>query len=131
MEFVAFGNFNRCAKRFFNAHSERFSRIAAIGQNILDLWPMVFVTIKGLQRAFAVSEIRRCDIEGMRQPIRIHADRPLDAGNPFPAINSLLFSGIGILDALRINDKKSRRCIPPKAASNLANHIFLKLPPTG
>jgi hypothetical protein len=54
-----------------------------------------------------------------------------DAGYQLAAVKALLFGGIGILDALRVNDQKSCVGVPTKALSGLANHIFLMPLPRG
>ena len=67
----------------------------------------------------------------MGQTVRIHADVAFDARYPLAAVEALLFGGVRVLDASRVNDQKSGVGVPTNALSDLANHIFLKLPPEG
>ncbi len=88
---------------------------------------MVLVAIKSLQHALAVGAIRRCDLKGMRQAVGIDADTPFDAGNPFPAVHPLVFGGVGVLDALRVNAmtgaSAAHNIILLNLASTLRSHL--------
>jgi hypothetical protein len=55
----------------------------------------------------------------------------LDARNLVARVITLVFRWVRVLDALRVNDKKSRLGIPPKALSKPADHIFLMPLPRG
>jgi hypothetical protein len=55
----------------------------------------------------AVSYIGGGDMNGMGQTIGVYADMPFDARDQLAAGIALLFSD-SVLDALRVNDKKSR-----------------------
>ena len=79
MKLVALGNLDCRSERLENARRKRLASITAVGQNIYDLRQMFLAKPKGFQRAGSVRNLRRCDVKGVRQPVRVHAYVPLDA----------------------------------------------------
>ena len=131
MKLVALGNLDCRSERLENARRKRLAGITAVGQNIYDLRQMFLAKPKGFQRAVSVRNLRRCDVKGVRQPVRVHAYVPLDARDFLAGVIALVFCCVRIFDTLGVNDKKSCLRIPPKAASNGSDHIFLTPLPRG
>ena len=57
----------------------------------------------------------------MWEPLGVHGDMPLDTRDLLARIVALLFSGIGVPDALRINYAEARPLVPPKVGAGRAN----------
>jgi hypothetical protein len=55
------------------------------------------------------------------QALRVHCNMSLDAGNLFAGIVSFLFSRVGVLDALRVNNDEAGRGLAPQFFAGLAN----------
>ena len=77
------------------------------------------------QSAVAVGHVGRGDGNGMRQALRADRDVALDAGDLLARVVALLASRIGVLDALRINEKEAGRGSAPPSGAVLANRLFL------
>jgi hypothetical protein len=105
--------------------------IAAINKHIFYLGQIVLVQGKSLQRPGAIGHIGGRDMNGVRQSIGVYSDVAFNARDQFASIKPLVFRRVRVLDALRVNNQKSCLFVPTKASSNLANHLFLRLPPRG
>lgn len=131
MQFITLGDFDCCPQYLFNACGKRRAGIATISQHVFDSRKIALVAIKSLQRALAVCEVRRSDVNGVWQTVGIHTNMTLDAGNQFAAVKSFIFGCVRVLYALCVDNKKTGCRLPSETSSDLANHIFLKLLPTG
>ncbi len=56
--------------------------------------------------------------------LRVNRDMPLDAGDLFAGVVSLLFRAIGVFYALRVNDQEAGRGVAPQFDADLANRFF-------
>ena len=104
MEFIALDHLHRCLQPLHHAIGKGFARVAAIDQHALHRLQIRLAAVNGGQSAVAVRYIGRGHGDGMRQALRVHRNMSLDAGYLFASVVSFLFSTVGILDALRIND---------------------------
>ena len=65
----------------------------------------------------------------MGQALGVDSNVALDSRHFLAGVVAFLTRTIGILDALRVDDKKARRGFAPLSCTSLANHIFLKPAP--
>jgi len=90
---------------------------------------MRLAPVNGGQSAVAVRDIGRGHSDGVGQALRVHRDMSLDAGYLFASIVSFLFSTVGVLDALRINNDEAGCGLAPQFLAGLANRFFLRPSP--
>lgn len=107
VQVVAFGDLDGGAQSLLDGLDERRAGVAAVGQDAGDLLEMAGTAVEGGQRAVAVRNVSRSDGDRMRQPLRVHGDVALDAGDPLASVVALLISRIRVLHALRVDDQKT------------------------
>lgn len=86
---------------------------------------------EGFQCPFPIRDLGCRYTNRVRQSLVINGDMALDSRYLFTRIVSFVLGGIGIFDALRINDQKGGLCVPTMFDAGRANLIFLKPAPTG
>lgn len=97
-----FGNIlNFGANQFFNFVWKIFSGVATVGQYLF--YSIGFNRFFG---AFAVGDIGCCNVDSVRQSVRINQDMALNVWNFFAGVIAFFFGGIGVFYALGVNDAK-------------------------
>ena len=126
VEFIALDHLHRCLQPLHHAVGEGLARVAAVDQHALHRFQIRLAPVNGGQRAAAVRHIGRGDGDGVGQALRVHRNMSLDAGYLFASVVSFLFSTVGILDALRINNDEAGCGLAPQFLAGLANQFFLR-----
>lgn len=128
MEFIAFDNLYGRAQNFFNACGKWFSGIAAVRQHIFNVRQCFFRLRHKRDSSGPIRDVCRRHFNAMRQSLGIYRDVPFDARDFLPRVISFFLCGIGIFDALGINDAKTCFLFPTIAYTGLSNYFFLMLP---
>jgi len=126
MKFAASGDFDGTAEHGLYALGKCLTRIARIGQHILDFRESGFVQAECGKRSGPVGDVGGRDVNRVREALRIDGEMAFDARDQLPPIIAFLFGGIRVLDALRINDDEAGLFGPTIALSHRASHIFLR-----
>ena len=126
MELIALDDLHRCLQPLHHAVGKGFARVAAIDQHAFYRLQIRLAPVNGGQSAVAVRYIGRGHGDGVGQALRVHRNMSLDAGNLFAGVVSFLFSTVGVLDALRINNDEAGGSLAPQFLAGLANRFFLR-----
>ena len=82
-----------------------------------------------MQGALTVSDLGRCDSNGMRQALAIHQNMALDARDFFTGVIAFFIGCIGVFHTLRVNDDKAGAGVSRLLDARLFDLIFLKRAP--
>lgn len=126
MKFIALDDLHRCLQPLHHAVGKGLARVATVDQHALHRRQIRLAPVHGGQSAVAVRYIGRGHGNGVRQALRVHRNMSLDAGYLFARIVSFLFSRVGVLDALRVNDDEAGCGLAPQFLADLANRFFLR-----
>ena len=121
MKFVALDDFDGTIQDFLDGLGEFFSAISSVGEHVRHARQCVLMEGEALDGAFPVGDVGGRDMDEMRQPLRVHADMPLDSRYFLSSVVAFVFRRVRILHALRVNDQKACLLVPPKVLSDLAN----------
>ena len=105
---------------------EGHTRITPIYQNIFYFRQALLISLKSLDRTLPVRNIRRGHCDGMRQTLGVNHNMALDSRDFFASVVTFVPRGIGIFNALRINDAETRFLCATMVDAGPANLIFLK-----
>lgn len=81
--------------------------------------------------ASTVGHVGRGHSDGVRQTLCIHRDMTFDPGDLLAGVVPFLSGGVGVFDALRINDAKACFVFAPLFRAGRANLIFSRPAPAG
>ncbi len=131
MEFAALGDFDGTPEDVPHGIGKFLTRVARICQHVFDIRERGLVQAERLQGSCPVGHIRRGAVNRVWQPLRIHRDMTLEARYQLAAVLTFFFGSISVLHALCLNDDDAGFVVPTMGLSHRANHIFLRLPPSG
>lgn len=80
--------------------------------------------LNGLQGAFAISDIGRCDRNSMRQAMAIDQNMALDARDFLAGVIAFFIGRVGVFHALRVNDDKAGTGVSHLSDTRLYDLIF-------
>ena len=109
MRRVALDDGNSCADDLSNTIRKRLPSIAAVTQDIPHARQRKSIVLYHENRARFVWNIGGCYKKRLWQTVCIYRDRSLNTGNFFIRVIAFFFSGISVLDALGVDDTKTRR----------------------
>lgn len=121
MQFVSLDDLNRGLQPLHHAVGKGCARVAAINQHTFHRLQIRLAPVNGGQSAVAVRYIGGGHGDGVGQALRVHGNMSLDAGYLFARIVALLFSAVGVLDALRVNNNEAGCGLAPQFLAGLAN----------
>jgi hypothetical protein len=121
VEFIALDHLYSGLQLLHDGVCERLAHVTAIDQHAFHRHQIRLAPVHGRQSAVTVRDIRRGHGDGVGQALRVHCNMSLDAGNLFAGIVSFLFSTVGVLDALRVNNDEGGHGVAPQFLAGLAN----------
>ena len=125
MQIASLGSLNRGTQYFFHGIGEGLPCIAAIHQDILHLAERRPMPREGFERTGAIGDVGGRDVDGVRQPRRIHRTMTLDAGHLLAAVVAFFFRGVRVLHTLRVNHDEAGFLGPTPVFADRAHPIFL------
>ena len=129
MQFIALDDLDGGFQTLRYAIGEGLAGVAAIDQHAFNSLQIRPAAVDGLQGPAAVGYLGSGNRDGMGQALRIHPDVPFHAGDLLACVVALVFSAVGVLHALRVNDQEAGHDVAPKFGAGLANRFFLSPAP--
>ena len=129
MQFVALGDRHFSPQQPPDFLGKGLARVAAIHQHGRYAVQRLCVAPHPVQSPLPFGHVRRGDHDKVRQPLAVNADVALDARHFLAAVVTFLLGGVGVADALRVNNQGAGLGLAAISGTCRANLIFLKPAP--